>query len=107
MTLISVAIGFWGLLYAAVGISEPTMAGTLVAGMGIGAILIGAGLFVRHPLAHRSAVLALLLATVWYSLGIVQGRIGAPFGAIGSIVGVLYLRQTLRSTGDDGDPILG
>lgn len=91
VTLLSVALGFWGLLYAAVGLNEPTMSGTIVTGIGMLAILLAVGLFIRHPIARPAGILTLAVAVLWFGLGTISGRPGAPLGAVGACIGAIYL----------------
>lgn len=91
LTIVSVAVTFWGLLWATVGLSEPTSSGTIAAAIGTLAILLGIGLYVRHPLSWLAGLISLGLGAGWYTWGILDGRSGATLGAIGAIAAAAYL----------------
>lgn len=91
VTVISVAIGFWGALWGAIGLSEPTTGGTVVAVVGIGAFVLGVGLFYRHPLSWLSGIIALALGALWFGWGVLEGRAGAEFSTLAAVVGAIYL----------------
>lgn len=91
LTIVSVAVTFWGLLWTIVGLSEPTGTGIVAAAVGGLAILLGIGLYVRHPLSWLVGVVSLGLAGVYYAWGAFDGQSGALLGAIGAIAASVYL----------------
>jgi hypothetical protein len=91
VTVISIAIGFWGALWGAIGLSEPTTSGTVAAVVGVGALILGVGLFYRHPLSWLGGILGLALGALWFSWGTLEGRAGAEFGVLATVAGAIYL----------------
>ncbi|MFB6111157.1 MAG: hypothetical protein ABEJ35_01330 [Halobacteriaceae archaeon] len=91
LTIVSVALGFWGVLWAVVGLGEPGLLGALAVGVGLGAIAVGAGLFSRYPPARPVGIVVLLGGTLWYARWALIGRGGAAVGAVGGALGALYL----------------
>lgn len=91
VTVVSVAVAFWGALWAIIGLMEPTTLGTVAAAVGVGTLLLGIALFYRHPLSWLTGVLVLSLGVVWFGWGTLEGRSGAPFGALGALLAALYL----------------
>lgn len=74
-----------------IGLMEPTTLGTVAAAVGVGALLLGIALFYRHPLSWLTGVLVLSIGVLWFGWGTVEGRAGAPYGALGTFVGAVYL----------------
>lgn len=91
VTVISVAIAFWGGLWGAIGLSEPTTGGTVAAVVGIGALVLGVGLFYRHPLSYLVGIIGLAIGALWFGWGVLEGRTGAEFGVLATVAGAIYL----------------
>lgn len=91
VTVISVAVAFWGALWTIIGLTEPTTMGTVATAVGIGTLLLGIALFYRHPLSWLAGLLTLSIGVLWFVWGTIEGRTGAPFGAIGALLAAVYL----------------
>lgn len=91
LTVVSVAVGFWGLLWVLVGVGEPTTGGTGALAVGLGAVLLAAGLFLRLRYALPAGLVALGGGVVWYLGDALAGSRPALAGALGAAVAALYL----------------
>lgn len=89
--MISVAVAFWGALWAVIGLTEPTTLGTVAAAIGVTTLLLGVALFYRHPLSWLAGLIVLGVGVLWFGWGTLEGDAGAPFGALGSLLAAIYL----------------